>query len=491
MQNVLRQSYINYLNSAKDEELEEIAKIREFYEGRQFKDVVTGERAQYISPVVEEMLKTYPFINIVKRTVQVLRERIRVSGIKSDNEQQAQLAQDWWKAEQMGAWQQYVYEAALRDKACALIVGWDGEKKQPTFTLNELWDGTGGTIEIEYGNDDEVLYVSKRWPEVDAEGDYTGRTRRTKYFSNRIERYVLSEFNTDETLLTIEELKLENPNITSNPEPWLDANGEPMGIAAVIFENVGYVSECNDAMGPQAAVNDALLDYHTSTRYHGLPLMAFEEASFPIDPSTGRAIKPKWGPGQGIALDSGKVYRVPPTDLNIIYSGAIKPWLEVTAYQKGWPVHVFNQMPPSGETLRQMESSLVVQCDERKEMFEESWKEAFRIAFKLYEINTGISFDTDIDILWKSSLGINAIYDMNVMAQKKATADLPQLVVLREMGYDEDEIAKIIEERNKEKEKSAELFRQRNIESLNGGKTTSGADDNVIDKPKQDDPATA
>jgi hypothetical protein len=466
----------DYLVAPQTVEEDAIYEIREWYQGRHFRDAL-AERQEFISPIVYKMLSRYPFVNLVKTSVKVLNERLKLVSISSENQEKAELASEWWRDLEMDSWQGFIYEAALRDKACVVIVGWDGVKKRPTIAKNELWDGYNGHCRIVYDTNDNILFVSKRWDESDPIGNLTGRVRITVYFPDRIERYVVDDGEINPRLMTIEEIRAESPEIAQNPQPWVNSSGDPLGLAAIVFENRGYVSECEDAMTIQAALNDAVLDFHSNLRYHGIPTIVFQKVQFRIDPITGKPEKPKWGPGKALVVDDGDVKRIEPTNSITLYNGSIKPWIEMLAHQKRWPMHIFHQAPPSGETLRQMESALVSQCNDKKLNFSDSWQKVFDLCFKLYLEDTGVDLtEGRLYLRWDTSLGLNDAYDMNVLKTKKEVADLPQAVVLEELGYSKDRIEQIIDMRDDEKQRAAELFRQNQTMAFSGAKVDGAAE---------------
>jgi hypothetical protein len=466
----------DYLAAPQTEEEDAIYEIREWYQGRHFKDAL-AERQEFISPIVYKMLSRYSFVNLVKTSVKVLDERLKVVSITSENQEKAELASQWWRDLEMDSWQGFIYESALRDKACVVIVGWDGERKQPTIVKNELWDGHNGHCRVVYDTNDNILFISKRWDESDVIGNLTGRIRITVYFPNRIERYVIDDGEITPRLMSVREVRQESPDVSRNPQPWVDSNGSPLGLAAIVFENRGYVSECEDAMTIQAALNDAVLDFHSNLRYHGIPTIVFQKVQFRVDPITGKPEKPKWGPGKAIVVDDGDVKRIEPTNSVTLYNGSVKPWIEMLAHQKRWPMHIFHQAPPSGETLRQMESALVAQCNDKKLNFADSWLKVFDLCFKLYREDTGIDLTVGrLYLRWDSSLGLNDAYDMNVLKTKKEVADLPQSVILEELGYSQDRVEQIIDLRNDEKQRAAELFRQNQTMAFAGAKVDGASE---------------
>lgn len=447
-----RQLYIKWSLASNDDEEEELFRIREWYEGRQFPEGL-GEREQYVAPTLVNLLNDYPMLNLLERTVRVLNERIRLKKITCPtNEAWGNKAMEWWKSARLGSWQTEIYEAALRDKACVVIVEWDYENDRPVFYKNELWDGYGGSCRIHYDDNDQVIFVSKKWVEVDDNDIATGNTRITLYFPDRIERYV-SEGGSSARLLTSQELKDEYGYALQNPQPWVDGEGKPMGIAAVVFENVNYVSECASVIAAQSGLNESILDWHTSARYHGIPTVVFEGVSFRIDPKTGKDVEPEWTPGKGIAIDDGKVIRLQAADISSLFEGAVMPWIKVVSLQKGWPMHVFTQMPPSGETLRQMESPLVIQCDDKKISFEDSWRDLFELGRKMHYVVNGEWLDGDLEFEWTSSVSLNELYEARVrqtnaraMKVEFDQAKLSAKEVMRRMGLDDKAIERVYKE---------------------------------------------
>lgn len=461
-------SYMRYVMEAQTEEEEQIFEIREWYEGRQFPNGI-GKRERYVAPILRDMLETYPMLNLVERTVRIINERVRITEVASDDKASNILFKLWWEKNKMASGQSSVYEAALRDRACVVILEWNYRDNHPMFHTNELFDGVGGSCRIHYDENDKVEYVSKRWAQLDEYDRPNGNTRFTLYFPEKIERWI-SEGGGSARMMTTTEVRAELGMSIPNPQPWVDANGDPLGIAAVVFDNVNYASECFGVMSAQAGMNEAILDWHTSSRYHGIPTVLFEGVAFKVDPLTGREIEPEWGPGKGIAFDSGRVSRLQPVDVASLFEGAVMPWIRVASLQKGWPMHVFTQMPPSGETLRQMESPLIVQAEDKMNAFTDSWKTLFTIASKMHEIVTGERPKGLVTLEWASPVSLNELYvarvaQTNARAEKATfdNGDLSQRQRLIEQGYTPEDADRIIDERNTEKDE--ELARQIKLET--------------------------
>lgn len=440
MVNILREAFWDYVLAAQTDEELDLALIREWYDGRQFDKILT-ERSDFIAPQLLELLKKYPLCNVVARTVNIIREKMRITALTEDedgSEAYLELVQSWWKANKMKSLQSDLYERVLRDKACVLIVGWDGEEKRPTWTINELWDGTGGTCRLHFGDNDELDFVSKRWNELDDYDRPTGRVRYTLYYPDRIERWIADSYGTNERLMTIDEIA--DPAVKKNPQPWVDNDGKPLGMAAVAFYNTGYVSEAAGAMSPQAAINEGLMDLHTTGRYYGYPAIVFKDVNFPVDPTTGREIVPKWGPGVGLRLEGGDAHKMEASDIGVVFQGLVMPWLQVISFMKGWPMHVFTTMPSSGELVRQMESSLISQVDDKHDEIDDSMSTLFKVSTALYRLMTGKDVKGSVKTNWRSAIALNQKYDAETVKLKRESVGISEEQGQRELGYTPDEI---------------------------------------------------
>ena len=449
----LYQTYLKAAIAAQTNAERDLAEIRQFYDGEQIKHY--GKSEAYLAEVFREMFIKYPAANLVKTTVNIATERLAVKSLAGGTKSQlATAAGDWWKAARLDSWQDDLYAFALRDSAAVLIVDWDESRRVPTFAVNELWDGTGGNCRIHFDDTGNVAFVSKRWNVHDERDRYTGKTRLTLYFADRIERWISTSLaGWDWRLMSPAEL-----NGTPNPMPWIMPDGTPIGIAAVPFFNRPYESECAVAMTPQTLLNEAILSWHATGRFHGFPMLAIEGSYTPEKDAQGNPKPFETGPGRVIKTGGGALKRVEPTDMLALFEGAVIPAVKLVAMSKRWPDHAFAGMPPSGETLRQMEGPLVSQVEAKQRVFGDSWRDAFSVAQRLYEANTGEKLAGEIDVQWKSALAVSAKYDAEVVGARAAAGQLPRKQRWRELGFGGDEIAQMEAEYQADLEQSAKAL---------------------------------
>lgn len=458
------------------EQEDQLAEVRAFYDGQQIAEY--GRMEPFIAAAFAAMFKKYPACNLIKTCVKVVRERLRVTSVGGTGAL-ATLAAEWWKAARLESWQSDLYRNMLRDGAAVLIVGWDGVNNQPTFTVNELYDGAGGTCRLHFDSDDQLSYVSRRWQEHDENDQPTGNTRLTVYFPDRIERYYQTVAGVD--LMTPEQVTAEDPNVTENPEPWVMSDGTPIGIAAVPFFNAPYEPEPADLMADQVGINESILSWHVAGRYGGFRTIVTENARGKAD-ANGNEVPLEWGPGVRINVTTtgnnpAKIYTLPAEDVEKIFAGAVVPWLKLASFAKRFPYHVFDvsAMPTSGELLRQMEGPMVEQIDDKKPMLDDSWADAFDVARKVAVVYGGQRLaEGEIEMTWKTSQSSAALYDMEVLEKKQTALGIPQRKLWQEAGYSDEEITNMLTWKREESAQSVAGQVQRALLAQQGNPEDSG-----------------
>ena len=118
----------------------------------------------------------------------VLRERLAVSGFTADDpagEALAEQAWQWWDDGGMDAESITVHRRALRDGAGYLIVDWDEVNKRPRWKANSRYDGDTG-VTFHRDNNDVPFMAVKYWRRDDILAPDYGELRRTIYLADRI-----------------------------------------------------------------------------------------------------------------------------------------------------------------------------------------------------------------------------------------------------------------------------------------------------------------
>lgn len=448
----MRLAFLRAAVAAQTDEEVEISRARAVYGGAQGIEL-TDRQKEYLGSMADE-LKDKAFANMCKRCVQIPLERLAVTDITGPDGATSGAAEkfkQWWKSQRMGVAQNTLYECVLRDKCAAIIVGWDDMNRVPTFTVNELWDGEDGTLRLHYDTSTgDLLYASKRWVVVDPlVENATGKLRLTIYLPGAIYRYEEARPGAqDWRLLTPDEI-----GGLPNPQPWTvdgEMDGEPLGLPVIPFWNAGNVSEIDDVLMIQKAINKSLTDHLSNTDLHGFPLLTGSGVSFPIDPATGQEVVPAFGPGRLLYSSdpNGRFARIEPADLMKTFEAGVMAWIRVLSAVKGYPMFMFDKTltPPSGVALSIMEGPLVSQIEMRQGVFADAWRDVFEMArrvAKAYGVNVP---GGEVDFEWKPAHTVDKTAGANYDKLRWESAEVPRRQRLREAGYSDEEIEAMLAE---------------------------------------------
>ncbi|GIK36557.1 MAG: hypothetical protein BroJett011_03900 [Chloroflexota bacterium] len=445
----LRLAYLRAAQSAQQEEEDKIITYRAFFEGDQGVEL-TDRQKEYLSDPKS-------FGNVCKRVVGIVKDRLSLSeaGISAADtagQRYAEAVTGWWSVGELNSKQKEIYEASLRDTSVALIVGWDTVNSRPTFTPNLIYDGETGLIRFHYDSDNNLLFASKRWTVWNPlKPGETGKRRLTVYRPGAIERYEADEKVPGgwRFLQPAELADAENPQGLPNPQPWTDtgdASGQPLPIPVIPFENPGG-SELADVVTIQQLLNHGLGTFDIATDFHGLPILWFHNAEFPVDEETGEETIPEFGPGTAINMkgDSAGAGRIEPADLVKLFQAGVLSWVQVLALVKGWPMFLFDraQQAPSGIALQIMEGGLVSQVEDKQIVFGGAWRKAFDVARQLHRRYTGEELPGELKLTWKSAKTADEQGEIETKARKFEAGEIPTEQRWEELGYTVEQIAKM------------------------------------------------
>ena len=453
----LRLAYLRAAIAGQSETESKIAAYRDFYDGEQ--GVELSDRQKEYLTGRGDSIDVESFANICKRVVNLPKDRLSLSaqGIAPADETASDYASAvtaWWNAGQLEASQGDVYEAALRDGAAALIVGWNGDV--PTFTPNLVYDGETGLVRFHYDTDGALIAASKRWNKWDPVNlRETGKTRLNLYLDDRIERF---EADANAAggwrLLRGEEVSAENGGqITTNPQPWLDRDNRPLGIPVIPFENPPG-SELADVLNIQKLLNHGLGTFDTAIDHHAWPVLWASGVDLPLN-SDGEQYIPDYGPAQMITVaQGGQVGRLDPADLVRLFQSGVLSWLHILAIVKGWPLFVLDRSatPPSGIALKIMEGSLTAQIADKQRAFGGDWERAFDVGRKLHRLYTGEELPGQLDLTWQSFEVVDEPAHAEAQAKRWEGAQVPTLMRWREAGYTTEQMEQMMADKRREDE---------------------------------------
>lgn len=322
------------------------------------------------------------------------------------------------------------------------------------------WPDADGTWQIAYNspktttivydpeNPRKKLYAAKLWAVTDEQNKTTHRLN--IYYPDRISKYTLDAAE------------------VSEKAPWNHTSTEenPFGEVPVFHFRTHRPygrPEHQDAYEPQNGINKLFatamftVDYQGAPQRYAISNMAtdtesqdFEEGD--TDRENIGALRN--GPGELWYLKGvTNVGQFNPADPDSFWT-PIKNLVRSMASMTNTPLHYFEATGnvPSGEALRTAEAPLLKKVKDRQMSFGAAWRELFLFMLKV----DGIS--GDVEVKWHAVESLDSLDMWDVML-KKINSGLSHRQALREGGYDEDLIEKIMAER--ENEANAGLVYQR------------------------------
>lgn len=149
----------------------------------------------------------------------------------------------------------------------------------------------------------------------------------------------------------------------------------------------------------------------------------------------------KNGPGQLWDLVGyDKVGEFSPADPRVFWE-PIKDTVRSMASTTNTPLHYFEKTGnvPSGEALRVAEAPLIKKVNDRKASFGQTWRELFKFVLKANGI------EEDVQVKWADVESLDELERLDA-GLKKRNIGLSLAQVMRESGYDEEVIQRVMEE---------------------------------------------
>lgn len=433
--------------------------LRDYYSGS-MPVLLTQRQQEFIGKFLTEGEFEFSH-NTIKSVIDTLRERLSVSGFSVNgkaldeaqadaNSAEGQLAAlfwAWWQENRFDAQQIRLHRRALRDSKSYVMVSFDSKLNRPVFTLHPVDDGTVGvTCHRDPENPDTILYLCKYFYTFNPlEPGATGIARKTIYLPYEIRKYIANKKGEWERYSDP-----EDNNVW--PLPWVDAQGQPLGVALIEFENPGG-SEVAQIMGLQDGLNKSWLDLIAAADASGFPILVEETAGeLPFgesadDDDIEGDDELIVAPGRMIET-AGHIHRIEGANLQQLID-VIWVFVMAIAAVSRTPSYYLRPVGggevPSGEALKQLESGLVSRAEERQLIFGQGWADVMTLAYKLQRtFGTGKLPDIPklkVETIWKSAEIRNDLTNAQT-AQLHQALKVPDDQVWALLGYSSQEIAK-------------------------------------------------
>jgi hypothetical protein len=474
---------IAFLTAETNEESDyqqEITQARDYNEGRQFV-ALTKRLRQFLGGDTANDSEDWKRLrlNICHIILSAVVDRLIVAGFDTDEAPRETPAVDengqpttklikpvaawaWniWQRNRMDAKQRRVHESALRDSEAFVLVDWDNASKRPRFTPHQRFvdvstsahANVGEGCRAFYRNDDsdqDLLFVTKRWTEVLHLPGGTRQTRQrlTAYLPGEIRKYAGFPGAWKPT---------QDNDAEPWPIPWLDKQGQPMGIPVAHFISSAGM-EAREAWPIQNAINKAFVDMmEESDRSAFRIMLAFGWK--PVD-SAGNPLEIAAGKWMGSEKAGATAEAIPGGDLaqfmNLIDSLMLK-----AAIVTDTPTSRFittRQVQAEG-SQKEGNEGLLTKTRNRESEMSTAWAHAMYIAMRLENTygKGGLNEDAFITTTFEPLEARDELAELQRATLRKALG-MPIQLIARELGMTPEDASLWIEQAAQAQEQAIAL----------------------------------
>lgn len=425
---------------------------RDYYNGRQRLTFASDSFRQAFAGQVREVV-----YNRCAACVDAMVDRLRITGWQDasrDDEESAleRAALDIWTDSRLDLRHLDAHNEALTTGDAYLIVWPSPETGEPQIAVQQAH-------QISVVRDDEapdrVVLAVKAWRMT--RGPLAGRWRVTTYEADVIRRWVTSG-SVDElpgnssTLVPYED---EAPAET--PNPW--GVTPVFGLHNASGMDLLGVSELRDLIPLQDGVNKSIADMLVAMEYVAYPQRWVTGVEVPIDPETGRPMKP-FKPGVDrvwIVGDEGATMGEFAAGDMGQFIGVQQEWDAKISRVSRVPVHWLGMSGslPSGESLKVSEAPFVSKMQDKQADFGAVWGDAMALALTMAGYSEGEA--SQIRPIWTNP-ETRSESDFWRTAELKARAGVPQQQIWREAGYTPSQIDEFEEQAAEQQLAQAQAF---------------------------------
>jgi hypothetical protein len=371
-------------------------------------------------------------LNFCRPVVDAVQNRLEIAAVQGTSDESNKVIGETWELNELGLDSNEIHRWALVYGDCYAMV----------------WPDEDGNIEISYNTpltttivyDPEhprrKLYALKMWESEDG-------THLNVYGPDTVEKYFTSSKEVTEGAQWSLRDSVENPF------------GEVPVFHFRTMRPFGR-PEHKDAFDAQNYINKQFIQSMITADYQGAPqryaLSKIETSSEIEDFEEGDTDREnmgalKNGPGEVWYMKGvDKVGEFKPADPAVFWT-PIKDTVRSMASLTNTPLHYFEKTGnvPSGEALRVAEAPLIKKVADRKQSFGQSWRDLFKFVLKANGI------EDDVQVKWVEVESLDELERLDA-ALKKRNEGISLQQVMREQGYDDEVIARVIAEAKEERD---------------------------------------
>ena len=382
--------------------------------------------------------------NWMALVVDAVEERLHVEGFRmSDDPAGDKDAWQIWQENCLDADSEMLHSTALQTGSAYAMV-WFGDDDRPEITVEHP---AQTIVAYEAGSQRRRVAALKSW--VD---EWTGDVRANIYLPDGIYKFQ------SRRAITLDEYQTasgRDRRLDVLGGMWMPAPGEseyvdnPLGVVPIVeFRNRPRMlgpgrSEIADVISAQDQINKLVCDMMVAAEFSAFRQRWATGIEIPTDPMTGKplqgyqaAIDRLWS----TESDNAKFGEFGETDLSN-YVGAITNRVRSLMGRTRTPGYYVpsDGPPPSGESLKTVETGLVAKCRSRHRHFGESWEEVMRLAFKVLDDPKANSLAAET--VWSDPESFSEGVRTDSLLKQLAMG-VPVRVLWERAGYSQTEIAR-------------------------------------------------
>jgi hypothetical protein len=371
-------------------------------------------------------------LNFCRPVVDAVQNRLEIAAVQGTSDTGSKVIDETWEFNELGLDSNEIHRWALVYGDCYAMV-WPDEEGNIEISYN-----TPLTTTIVYDPEHprRKLYALKMWESEDG-------THLNVYGPDTIDKYFTQSKEVTEGAQWSLQDSIENPF------------GEVPVFHFRTMRPFGR-PEHKDAFDAQNYINKQFIQSMITADYQGAPqryaLSKIESSSEIEDFEEGDTDREnigalKNGPGEVWYMKGvDKVGEFKPADPEVFWK-PIKDTVRSMASLTNTPLHYFEKTGnvPSGEALRVAEAPLIKKVADRKQSFGQSWRDLFKFVLKANGL------EEDVQVKWVEVESLDELERLDA-ALKKRNEGLSLQQVMREQGYDEEVIARVIAEAKEERD---------------------------------------
>lgn len=365
-----------------------------------------------------------------------------------------------WEANRMNVRAGRVHKDAAK-LGDAFVIVW----KDPTTKEPRIYSQDSRHVYVNYDPELEAIdWAAKAWIDDDKRG------RITLYDRAQIRRY-----------RTPQPIKSPDYGLPGEKAQWEPMPEEPVvdtgldRVPVFHFANDADVaeygaSELRDVIPIQDGLNKSVADLLISSEFNAYPQRWATGLTTEVDPVTGKE-REDFQPGMArlwkTADEMAKFGEFAAADLDK-YINMKNSFKAAAADVTGTPAHYMQMTPgswPSGESLKTAEARFVAKVADRQGAFGNVWADVLETAAAI----ASLDIEGSIKMTWQDASPRSEL-DAATIAGLKTSVGVSQEQVQRELGYTEEEIARMRQETQAKAEMDSDL----KIKQLNAVETDFG-----------------